>query len=509
MTSKYNCTLPVSICELNAMTEEINTDYSCLCLYKNTHMYYLSVHEKENKVDLYHEDDKSGRQHWKILSSPEDTEAEFVYLLANGRKASERYLGKLNNTLILFNKPNINCQWIKQGTIDVSLKLMNSNNDCISLPSNIDDIDGKLYIKTDNITLENYYLSVHETKDIVDLYFYDDASGRQKWIISNAEDSEQHTERDKFLVILKEGRKDKKKYLTYTIIDNSISFKIRSTICNNSYFNVIDNKLGIPRKLAGNPITEEDIKSHPSKDSAVKKPLKIFLRGHIRTGFNDSRLLDFITVLDEIYDIKIYIHTWIWSEANKSWRKLNTSNKKLVTKSTITSYFQHLSGKIASIMIEDDTKLKDKLVGKTIFKWKTCLPLICWKFMWYGQYSGLHYLKDKEGEEEEGEDIYVLNTRFDIFNVVYNSLDHSEDSFRNYARLISKCIESENDIRFIYSHNVCGIDNFYVGKINKMCDLIDEFHLNLDKHLDTMPPYQEHEVFITAHKIFSNVDGGF
>ena len=498
-----------------------------ICIYKNSTKYYLSVHEFENIVDLYYNDDISGRQQWTL----EKVNNEYL-IIANGRSSPEKYLGKIDQTLKLFKEPNINCFWNSNNSNNSNFvegeqtSLINTGIDSKPYVFNND-----LVIVNENIFADKFYLSVHKFKDIVDLYFCDDESGRQKWTVTKTENTEENTEEntaDSYIISLKGGRKDRKKYLSYrynnttntnttNANDTTITLKIQSSIKSNCLFSIIDNKLIIPENtnLLNNLNDLNDLNNIDSlsalsnstnnNDDEQKPKLNILLRGHIRTGFKDSHLFDFISLLDKFYNIHIYIRTWTYTEANRSWRKLNPSTKQHVSKSVISRYFKHLAGKIVSIIIDDDSKIKDKLVGKTIFKWKACLPLICWKFMWYGQHVGINSLSNATNTKKE----YVLNTRFDIFNVVYNNLDHSPSAFNNYLAMISLCMDNNNDIRFTCPHNVCGIDNFYIGKVECVRTLIDEFHFNLDKHLDTMPPYQEHEVFITAHKLFNNVDGGY
>ena len=220
------------------------------------------------------------------------------------------------------------------------------------------------------------------------------------------------------------------------------------------------------------------------------------MRGHIRNGFSNDNLYNFLKYINNTYDIDIYIHTWNFIEANRSWRKLDPKKIK-IKEDFLRSYFKDLCHNIKHIVIDDELTIKKNLVGRLTFRWISSLPLLCWKYMWYGQHIGINLIPMCYDA--------VLNTRFDVFNVVHNNLQYDDRSIKYYLELISECTENNNDIVFTNKENCCGIDNLYIGKLHAMKDLINEFHFNLDSHLATMPPFQEHEVFITAYKMFENI----
>ena len=137
----------------------------------------------------------------------------------------------------------------------------------------------------------------------------------------------------------------------------------------------------------------------------------IFIRGHIRNSFNDKGLYNLIKSIIKFHktDIKIYIHTWNIYSSNLSWRKIE-KNKRNVNPSIINHYFQDLSSYIKNIIIEDDTKIdiKGKVAGNIC---STKCPLLGWKNMWHGIYTGIDYINKNEDLNE-----YVIHTRFDILS---------------------------------------------------------------------------------------------
>jgi hypothetical protein len=189
----------------------------------------------------------------------------------------------------------------------------------------------------------------------------------------------------------------------------------------------------------------------------------LLLRGHIRNSFKDTKLFNFVKYLSENYNLKIYIHTWNVFSSSLSWRPIepNTNNNN-ITKTDIMIYFSSMNDNIISITIDDDNRIK--LIGDTngnIFSTK--LPKLAWKRMWYGIFKTIEIIK-----ENESEDSFVINTRFDIFNNS-NSFDYN-----NILLFIENTIKkklTKNEF-MNNSEKLIGIDNFFIGNTNTMYLLI-------------------------------------
>ena len=223
----------------------------------------------------------------------------------------------------------------------------------------------------------------------------------------------------------------------------------------------------------------------------------LLLRGHIRNSFKDNKLFNFVKYLSENYNLKIYIHTWNVFSSSLSWRPIepNTNNNN-ITKTDIMIYFSSMNDNIISITIDDDNRIK--LIGDTngnIFSTK--LPKLAWKRMWYGIFKTIEIIK-----ENESEDSFVINTRFDIFNNS-NSFDYN-NILLFIENTINKKITKNEFIN--NSEKLVGIDNFYIGNTNTMYLLIKEFYSNLDeinnKYFDIH--FQEVVVFYENNRLFLN-----
>jgi hypothetical protein len=202
----------------------------------------------------------------------------------------------------------------------------------------------------------------------------------------------------------------------------------------------------------------------------------LFLRGHIRNSFNTNALYilltEIIKTVEESEEIDIYIQTWNVFQSNISWRTLEENNE-FVTEATIYTYFRDLTPYIKHISILDDTKIK--LIGDvtgTIMNTKA--PKLGWKNMLYGICNELTYMKENT-DSESGPDPLVINTRFDIMT---NSFPMSSDFvlwfIKNNMSYVGNIMKVMND------RGCAGIDNIYIGKLNKMRQLLHHLYENLD-----------------------------
>jgi uncharacterized protein YcgL (UPF0745 family) len=204
------------------------------------------------------------------------------------------------------------------------------------------------------------------------------------------------------------------------------------------------------------------------------------IRGHIRTGFNDSQLKDYIKKLSTIHEVDIFLHTWKESEAKSSYRELDHTSAFKVTPKILKEYFGDLS--IKNIIVDNDSKLElhGNLEG-TIPNSKC--PVIAWKRMWAGQFKMISYLYDNHRNDYDR----VVNTRYDFFThkLCYTPV-------KNLLKMTAE--QSALTIKYPqYYRHLLGADNYYVGKLDTLYDLIGDFHYKLDDILEKYPikQYQE------------------
>jgi hypothetical protein len=203
----------------------------------------------------------------------------------------------------------------------------------------------------------------------------------------------------------------------------------------------------------------------------------IFIRGHIRKAFSNDNLLNLIEniVKGHKSSLKIYIHTWSIFSSDLSWRKNIHKDETLVKQHKIMNYFGNLKTYIKNIIIEDDTKIE--LYGnKDGNICSTKCPVIAWKYMWHGKYSGIKAIKENCDSNE-----YVINMRFDMLN---NSFSKKYDDIIKFVHSIhnktnfKENIFMNNNIEII--KEIRGVDNFYIGSVYTMYRLIEHFYMNLD-----------------------------
>jgi hypothetical protein len=155
-------------------------------------------------------------------------------------------------------------------------------------------------------------------------------------------------------------------------------------------------------------------------------------------------------------------------QSNISLRTLEENNE-FVTEATIYTYFRDLTPYIKHISILDDSKIE--LIGDltgTIMNTKA--PKLGWKNMLYGICNELNYMK-----ENTDTDRLVINTRFDIMT---NSFPMTSQFILWFIK--NNVSYSGNIMKVINDSGCAGVDNIYIGKLNKMRQLLHHLYENLD-----------------------------
>lgn len=209
----------------------------------------------------------------------------------------------------------------------------------------------------------------------------------------------------------------------------------------------------------------------------------LILRGHIRNGMDNSRLLNSVkAIIAKFPDIRIYIHTWNVVSSSISWRRIAENNTK-VTSEYILDYFKDVRENIRHIEIDDDASIE--LIGTTDGKIGGA-PKIGYKRMWYGKYKILNIIKSETSDPNE----LVINTRFDINDINGNLLDAP-----TILSFIENAYRTQNrDIVFYWKSTMC--DVFYSGSLENMYILTYDLHANMDDIIMRFPYTINQEVYV-------------
>lgn len=221
----------------------------------------------------------------------------------------------------------------------------------------------------------------------------------------------------------------------------------------------------------------------------------VLLRGHIRNSFDTEFLYIFLSELNKVVPIELYIHTWGIKQNSLSWRPLET-NTTVIDPGTITTYMRELATCIKDIRIDPDGSLP--LIGNTEGKIaKSAAPIIGWKHMWAGKHAMLEQIY-----KENDPNALILNTRFDLFSNKFLFKP------RSLIELVKKSITTPpTGIAFLDSKPFYGCDNYYIGTVATMYKLAHHFHTNLDEILARYATLgnQEFLVMGEAQRLFTPV----
>ena len=223
----------------------------------------------------------------------------------------------------------------------------------------------------------------------------------------------------------------------------------------------------------------------------------IVIRGHLRNSFETNQLYNFIEEVHNIYpDLKIFIHTWNIFANNISWRNIDV-NSAQVNEERINNYFGKLSNCIKHIIIDNDKDIK--LIGNLVGTINNGpMPIIGWKNYWYGKYKIIDYIYNQQKYDEET----VVNLRFDLFS---NSNNFDKNLIIDFIKKNNEIKFTKNQFLFDYEAN--GIDNIYIGNINTMYKLTNNFFYELDDILckNNNTRNQERLVYRINEQIFNLV----
>ena len=216
------------------------------------------------------------------------------------------------------------------------------------------------------------------------------------------------------------------------------------------------------------------------------------IRGHLRNGLTDDQLKNYIALLKEQHDVDIFLHTWKESEAKSSYRTLNYDSQFKVTQKTLKEYFGDLS--IKKIIIDDDSQLD--LHGSTEGFINNVCPKIAWKRMWAGQFKLISHLYHNHRYDYDR----VVNMRYDLFT--HPNKECCYTPIKNLLKITHET--SKLSLKYPkYYRRLAGVDNYYVGELETLYDLVGDFHYKLDDILEKHPirRYQEELLYKYAKEL--------
>lgn len=239
----------------------------------------------------------------------------------------------------------------------------------------------------------------------------------------------------------------------------------------------------------------------------------LVLRGHIRNSFDNTNLLKLLKrIIMNIPDIKIYIHTWKEKSNKISWRNNNRNNSinittnNEITEDYILDYFKDINKYIKKIFIENDNNIElyGDLSGNIS---ASKAPKKGWKNYIYGCYSITNYLYENLDNKDET----IISFRFDILDVkINNTLIFNFNSIVNFinthARENTTKLNIKYPIEIIKIEKKMGVDNIYIGSLEKLYKLLSYLNFNLDELLEENKGviHQEH-LFLIASKKFEKI----
>ena len=105
--------------------------------------------------------------------------------------------------------------------------------------------------------------------------------------------------------------------------------------------------------------------------------------------------------------------------------------------------------------------------------------------MWYGIFKGIEHLHDDDEKN-------IVLFRYDYFDIV-QSKRVNERKILNFIH--NKLHNSNNDTISFIQGRVHGVDNLFMGKLNKIKQLINKFYFNLDD-ICRMYPNTRHQEYL-------------
>jgi hypothetical protein len=240
------------------------------------------------------------------------------------------------------------------------------------------------------------------------------------------------------------------------------------------------------------------------KEQTKKEEVIVILRGHIRDGFENDKMYNFIKKILEISPIKLYIHTWIENNGKQSWKNYDKNfehvhNTSIVTDTLIKDYFREIP--IEYILIENDEQIQ--INGeKTGFICMSKCPIIAWKNMWHGIFTifNLVFTLDTSCSKK------TIQTRLDLFSTTNSCTKmFNENMIWNKVKTYILYENVDSSPAFLINKLKPGIDNIIFGNFMKLYNLVSLFNKDLDMILSKYRyiTHQEYLVPLVSNLMFN------
>ena len=220
------------------------------------------------------------------------------------------------------------------------------------------------------------------------------------------------------------------------------------------------------------------------------KSFYFYIRGHIRESFNTKILYFFIKILRiKFPNVIIIFQTWnnIECKNNESWKEINEKDNN-IDLMKLKKYFKNeIIDNTNCLICNSNIKYHGLTEGNI------CLspaPRKGWKNMWFGINEGFKKIKDEEKD--------VVLFRYDYFDINQSKMI----GYKEIIEFIEEHMESPK-IKFYKKDENTGVDNFFIGNVKKVRELIELFYFNLDE-IEKKYPNEVHQEFLVP-KIANNL----
>lgn len=219
-----------------------------------------------------------------------------------------------------------------------------------------------------------------------------------------------------------------------------------------------------------------------------KPHLSLILRGHIRSSFGDSRLFDLLSAVSNVFELRIYAHTWNVVQNSVSWRGLKEIPDP-VDESMVRDYLSGLD--VRWVSVSDDKSITHQ--GKTRGNiGRTPCPVIGWKNMYWGllQACGVAWLSEHPHAP-------TVQTRFDLLSNPFSPSHEEVLNFLSREHEVLTAGAGAERMRFLRMRCFVGVDNIYMATSEDLFRFVSYMYNDMDRilfvHRGTI--HQEHIAF--------------
>mmetsp|Transcript_49070 Transcript_49070/g.116781 ORF Transcript_49070/g.116781 Transcript_49070/m.116781 type:complete len:477 (+) Transcript_49070:114-1544(+) len=242
----------------------------------------------------------------------------------------------------------------------------------------------------------------------------------------------------------------------------------------------------------------------PAHDAAIQSlsPVAVVIKGHLRNSLSTSKLRDMLFELRRQLaprPMHLFIETWDWTEAKKSWRSLD-SKRSATRREQLQQYFAEFY--VRTLNIHCESAVPAFLQGSTTgnvggsqapkFNWKHWIWLL-WQGTQSVRASGVPYGA-------------VIHTRFDWLEerVMKWMVRPDQEKWDAEAAVLAlRACVAQAQPRSLAFLSCTGCDNLFVGGLEACAALSERLQKQLDEVIAVSPtmPHQEQYVLLAADEV--------